>query len=185
MKHNIPAKARYAEKLNSNFDFMQNLTYLLFLVCLSFYGSSCQMVTCGPDKEAFLTKYSKFIDKVDRADLDASDSNWEKYDQSFKHYIEDCYDLYEDEMSTRERRQFWMKTLKYYSTRYGESMLNEFSKDAISNDVKENIEEVLDATGRDLEDFVNKNMGEIENLVRDIGKDIEDWASKMKEIFEQ
>ena len=118
--------------------------------------------------------------------MDVSDEKWEKYDQEFKTYIEDCYDHFEEDLSTKERRQFWMKTLKYYATRYGEGMLNELSKkDGISDKVEKNIEEVLDATGRDLEDFVNKNMDQIEDLVKDIGKDIEDWAAKLKEILQE
>ena len=186
MKYNIRKRLVVCEKLNSNFEAVQKLkTSLLAIACLMTV-SSCEMVTCGPGKDAFLAKYNKFIEKVDKLDLEASDQSWEKYDKSFKHYVDDCYELYEDEMSTREQRKFWIKSLKYYATRYGEGMLNEFSKeDAISDKVKDNIEEVLDATGRDLEDFLDKNMNEIEDLVRDVSRDIEEWASKLKEIFEE
>ena len=148
--------------------------------------SSCQVMQCGADKKSFLSKYDAFIEKVDRLDLEVSDEKWSKYDSEFKSYIEDCYDHFEEDLTTRERRRFWMKTLKYYATRYGDGMLNELSKkEGISEKVEQNIEEVLDATGRDLEDFVNKNMDEIEDLVKDIGKDIEDWAAKLKEILQE
>lgn len=164
-----------------------NFFRIIFSITLiTMIVSSCQVIQCGADKKSFLSKYNSFIEKVDRQDMDVSDEKWEKYDQEFKTYIEDCYDHFEEDLTTRERRQFWMKTLKYYATRYGEGMLNELSKkDGISDKVEKNIEEVLDATGRDLEDFVNKNMDQIEDLVEDIGKDIEDWAAKLKEILQE
>jgi hypothetical protein len=160
------------------------------LIVIAFFSwgfiSSCQVLQCGADKSAFLTKYDDFVDRVDRLDLEVSDEKWEKYDAQFRQYVEECYDFYEADLSTRERRRFWMKTLKYYATRYGEGMLNHLSKkDGISEKIEHNIEEVLDATGRDLEDFVNKNMGEIEDLVKDIGKDVEDWANKLKDILQE
>jgi hypothetical protein len=147
---------------------------------------SCQVIQCGADKDAFLSKYDQFIERVDRLDLEVSDKGWEKYDRQFKQYIEDCYDQYEKDLSMRERRRFWMKTLKYYATRYGEGMLNELSKkDGISERAGRNIEEALNTTGRELEDFVNKTLGEIEDLVKSAGKDIEDWAAKIQGILQE
>ncbi|MCB0687138.1 MAG: hypothetical protein KDC53_11450 [Saprospiraceae bacterium] len=162
------------------------IRFVFAMTLLGVTLSSCQVLECGADKNAFLNKYESFIAKVDHLDLDVSSEKWSKYDAQFKTYIEDCYDYYEDDLTTKERRQFWMKTLKYYATRYGEGMINELSKkDGISEKVEKNIEEVLDATGRDLEDFINKNMNEIEDLVKDIGKDIEDWAAKLKDILQE
>lgn len=165
---------------------MNSFRILLGIVLMSYLATSCQVIQCGPDKDSFLSKYDKFIDKVDRLDMDVSDEKWNKYDEEFKVYIEDCYDHFEQDLTNKERRRFWMKTLKYYATRYGEGMLNELSrKDGISEKIEKNIEDALEVTGRDLEDFVNKNMAEIEDLVRDIGDDIEDWAAKLKEILQE
>ncbi len=151
-----------------------------------FILSSCQVIQCGADKKAFLSKYDQFISRVDRLDMDVSDTGWEKYDRQLKQYIEECYDHFEDDLTTKEKRRFWMNTLKYYATRYGEGILNELSKkDSISEKIERNIEEVMDATGRDLEDFINKTTGEIEDLVEDIGKEIEDWAAKLQEILQE
>jgi ABC-type Zn uptake system ZnuABC Zn-binding protein ZnuA len=165
---------------------MKKLVSLLVVISILISVSACQRVTCGPDKNSFIGNYEKFIDKIDALDLSVADKGWEKHDATFKHYIEDCYDYYESDLTTREKRRFWMQSLKYYANRYGEGMINELSReDGISEKVKQNIEDVLDATGRDLEDFVNKNMDQIEDLVKDIGKDIEEWAAKLKEIFEE
>lgn len=147
---------------------------------------SCHTFTCGPTKDEFISRFDSFVEKVDEADLETSDEEWARHDEKFRQFVEECYDMHEEEMTTRERRRFWIKSLKYYSTRYGEGMLNELSKDDdLSRKIEHNIEEVLEATGRDIEDFVNKNMSEIEDLVRDIGQDIEAWAEKLKEILEE
>jgi hypothetical protein len=173
-------------EINSTFDSMKKLLPLLVILSYLILVSACQRVTCGADKKSFISNYEKFIDKVDALDIPIDDHGWEKYDATLKHYIEDCYDYYESDLTTREKRRFWMQSLKYYASRYGEGMINELSReDGISEKVKQNIEEMLDATGRDLEDFLNKNMNQIEDLVRDIGDDIEKWAAKLKEIFEE
>lgn len=165
---------------------MNSIKILAGVIFMIAFATSCQVLQCGPDKDAFLTKYDSFIEKVDRLDMDVSDEKWKKYDEEFKTYIEDCYDHFEKDLTNRERRRFWMKTLKYYATRYGEGMLNELSrKDGISQKIEKNIEEAIEVTGRDLEDFVNKNMTEIEDLINDIGRDVEDWAAKLKEILQE
>jgi len=144
------------------------------------------MIKCGPDKETFLSNYNNFIEKIDRLDLPVADKRWEKHDEKFRFFVEECYAYHESSLSTKEKRKFWMKSLKYYADRYGEGLLNELSKEeGISKEVQENLEQVLNETGRDFEDFMNKNVEQLESLINEIGSDIEDWASKIKEIFQE
>jgi len=144
------------------------------------------MIKCGPDKDTFLSNYDNFIEKIDKLDLSVGDKEWERHDEKFRSFIEECYEYHEASLTTKERRKFWMKTLKYYADRYGEGLLNELSKEeGISEEVKNNLEDVLSETGRDFEDFMNKNVEQLEKLVNEIGKDIEDWATKIKEIFQE
>ena len=144
------------------------------------------MAKCGATKDIFIRNFDSFIEKIDDIDLDITSDKWSAHDEKFKGYVEDCYDAFEDEMSRKEKRQFWVKSLKYYATRYGEGMMNELSKDDITNQrMRENMEEVLEDTGKSIEEFFDKSGEEIEKLFEDIGKDIESWAQRIKEIFEQ
>lgn len=149
-------------------------------------SQGCQMARCGATKDIFLRNFDEFIEKIDQTDLDIDDGKWEGHDEKFRTYVEECYDAFEEDLSGREKRQFWIKSLKYYATRYGEGMLNELSKDDITNQkVRENIGDVMEETGQDIEDFFEKSADELEVLLEDIGKDIEAWAERLQQIFEE
>ena len=173
--------------LSLNFTTMKLSGVFVILSFVLFALPACQVVQCGPTKDSFIEKYEAFITKVEDKDLDLDDSQWEKLDETFRNYVEDCYEYHESEMSAGERRKFWMNSLKYYAARYGEGMIHMLNRDndITSERVKKNIEEVMDATGKELEDFIDKNADELEALFEEIGKDIEDWAAKFKEIFEE
>ncbi|MDH3649906.1 MAG: hypothetical protein OEQ53_09490 [Saprospiraceae bacterium] len=158
----------------------------IVVISLSTLIISCTILPCGPTKDAFLDKYDAFIEKVDRADMHISDEEWEKYDSEFKKFVEECYELHGDDLSTKEKRKFWIKSLKYYAVRYGEGMLNEMSEEDTELDItiRENVGEVLELTGEELSAFFEKNGEELEELLESISADIEAWAEKIQEIFE-
>ena len=65
-------------------------------------------------------------------------------------------------------------------------MMNELSKDDITNQrMRDQMEGVLEDTGKSIEEFLDKSGDEIEELFEEIGKDIESWAERIKEIFEE
>ncbi len=64
------------------------------------------MIKCGPDKDTFLSNYESFIEKVDRLDLSVGDKGWDKHDEKFRSFIEECYEYHEPSMSTKEKRKF-------------------------------------------------------------------------------
>ncbi len=158
----------------------------IFLVLGCITLASCSLLPCGPSKDAFLSRYDKFIERVDDSDKQLSDQEWDKYDEEFRKYVEECYEQYEDEMSSRERRRFWMKSLKYYAMRYGEGIMNELSKENSDLDLKirEHISETLELSGQELENFFEKNGQELEELLESFSSDLEELADKISEIFE-
>ena len=157
---------------------------LIFLSCLAI--AACSMLPCGASKDAFLSKYENFIDEVDDADMQVSDQQWERHDEEFRKYVEECYEQYEENMSARERRRFWMKSLKYYAIRYGEGMMEELSREDSNFDLKirQNISETLELSGQELEAFFEKNGQELEELLEGLSSDLEELADKISEIFE-
>ncbi len=184
--------ANYAQRLDRTIRFIPTFESMKQIAIVGFLGlfltmaQSCQMAKCGATKDIFLRNFDDFIEKVDEADLDISDDRWEAHDEKFRGYVEECYDAFEDDLSSREKRKFWIKSLKYYSTRYGDGMLNELSKDDITNQrVRDQMEQVLEETGHDIEQFLEQSADELEALFEDIGKDIESWAQRIKEIFEE
>ena len=168
------------------FESMKEIFIVHLIALVLVLGQSCHMAKCGATKDIFLRNFDDFIEKIDDEDLEVTDERWQVHDEKFRGYVEECYDAFEEDFSTREKRQFWLKSLKYYSARYGEGMLNELSKDDITNQrVREQMEDVLEETGQDIEAFFEKSADELEALFEDIGKDIESWAEKIREIFEE
>ena len=164
----------------------QNLTVILWLLAMFGGFSSCQMAKCGATKAIFLRNYDALFNEINALDDEDSDQAWSRHDRKFRNYVEDCYDAFEEEMSDREKREFWIKSLKYYASRYGEDMIDELSKDDVANThVRENIKEVLEDTGKNLEDFLENSVDKLEVLFEDIGNDIEKWAERIKEMIEE
>ena len=121
-------KSMRSSRFISTFESMKVIFNVIALTTVLFALQSCQMAKCGATKDIFLRNFDSFIAQIDDVDLEVTSDKWIAHDEKFKGYVEECYDAFEDEMSTKERRQFWVKSLKYYATRYGEGMMNELFK---------------------------------------------------------
>ena len=166
---------------------IQNVAILLSLSAASFFTPACTQIECGGSQANFENQFENLLEKVDDLDYDIDDKRWKTFDERFRVLVEECYPHYEAEMSDREKSEFWMQTLEFYSNRYGNGLADAFRNQGeyISEEVVENLEEVLEHTGRKLEDFMEKNGDELEGLFEQVGKDIEDWAEKLKDILEE
>ena len=164
---------------------MRKLFAALILTTLVF--SSCSRNECSGSKKAFLKKYNDLVETVMDHDLDYSDREWEKYDEQFRTYVEDCYDEHEPEMTRRERREFWSKAMGYYYKRYGDGVVNELMDESsrLAAKIRENTEEFWHEHGDELEEIL-ENLGDnLEDVFSKFEDDIEDWARKLEEIIEK
>lgn len=127
---------------------------------------------CGNSKDGFLKKYEGFIEKVNQKNLAASDDQWEKYDEQFRVFVEECYEIHETEMTSKEKRQFWVKSARYYYKRFGKGVANELfgKKDSKFEKLKEELN--------------NFEEGELEDLKKELNKEWKDLKKDIKEIFE-
>ncbi|MBX2816544.1 MAG: hypothetical protein KTR24_11115 [Saprospiraceae bacterium] len=167
---------------------MKNLLCGVGIVgCLMLSSASCTEVACGGSASSFQNQFENFIEKVDELDYESDDKRWKAFDKRFRLFIDECYPAYEEEMTKSERSKFWMGTLSYYSDRYGDEIAEAFAEqgEIISEEVVENLEAVFEETGRKLEDFLERNEGQIESLFEEIGRDIESWADRLQEILEE
>jgi hypothetical protein len=107
----------------------KNMKHSLFGLLLALMVTACGTDPCGTDKDAFLNDYYKLLGEAKTANWPVSDDRWDTYDERFRAYVEECYDLHEPEMSGREKRRFWRKSLSYFTQRYGDGALNALKKD--------------------------------------------------------
>jgi len=169
---------------------------VLFASVLALFNfTSCSTVgDCANDKEAFLENYNDFMDEVDDLDLSSSDEEWKEYDARFKKMTEECYEIYEEDMSVREIRKFWGKTVSFYVDRYGKGFAEELADDNsdLNISIKKNFADAKIDLKEALEDAdinININGEELEEMLEELGGDIEKmgekWGKKLEEIFEK
>mgnify|MGYP000524031344 CR=1 FL=1 len=101
---------------------------LLFSVLAASLLSSCTSDRCAADKDTFLDNYYELLEEARAANLPVSDKKWARYDERFRAYVEECYEVHEAAMSGREKRRFWRKSLSYYTQRYGDGAVQELRK---------------------------------------------------------
>ena len=124
----------------------QRLPLFFFLICVLAISSSCTRMACGANKSAFLEQYYELLEEAKSADLAVSDPKWETYDEAFRSYVEECYDIHEPEMTGTEKRRFWSQSLRDYYQRYGDGLAKELSgKDKQTfRKIQEEAEAILD-----------------------------------------
>ena len=165
---------------------MINARHFVFLLLLGSLMTSCQIIECGPNKDAFISKYEDLIQDVSEMEAGAPASEWSGYDTSLKRFVESCYDMHAEKMSEAEKRKFWIQGLKYYSLRYGENMITVLmdEKNTTSTRIRTNIESVAADSGLALEAFLEKNAHDLEVIFRDFGNELSKWVENFREIFE-
>lgn len=102
--------------------------FLFASILLVFNG--CSVIECGSSPDDLVDNFSNFVDNVGDLKLDYESKQWAIHDKRFEHFLEDCYEYHEEDMSGRVRRKFWLKTMKYLKLRYGTSVIRQlFSKE--------------------------------------------------------
>ena len=117
---------------------------LVAIAGLALLSSCSQQPTCGNSKADFLQGYYDLINEATAGKLPMSDEGWKKYDERFRAYVEECYEQYESELSPKERRRFWARSVKYYARRYGTGMVKALEEkgDKTATKVKEEVEKI-------------------------------------------
>ncbi|MCO6489382.1 MAG: hypothetical protein J5I98_13240 [Phaeodactylibacter sp.] len=131
---------------------------LLWVFGLALLAGCSSGSPCGNSKDVFLQNYYSLVDEAAAANLPASDDKWAKYDERFRAFVEECYDQYEPELSPKERRRFWSKSLKYYAQRYGDGAIKELGKkkDKASEKVVGEVEKIWTDTKEALKEAAGK-----------------------------
>ena len=156
------------------------------LVLSSYLFSTCYIMECGPDKDAFLKKYEHLIEEASDMNAEPASIDWLAYDEKFATFIESCYDIHVTKMSAAEKRAFWMHSLKYYSLRYEKEMIDTLMDEdnTISFKIRQEVEAVAAESGLALEAFLEKNAKELEKILRDFGSDLGQWLEGRSDIIE-
>ncbi len=168
---------------------MKKILLILPILSILFF-SSCDSDPCGSDKKDFLNKFNAFVEKVDNAELSSKDAKWEEYDTQFKKYVEECYEIHADELTNKEEREFWAKTITYYGDRYGKGLASALADEA--NNISKLIGEHTSSFSKELKLFLNDlevNEGELKENLNELGDDLEKlgkkWGKRLENFLEE
>ncbi len=164
---------------------MKKLLLILPILSILIFAS-CETDRCGRDKTDFLNKYNAFIEKVDHSDLSPKDAKWDEYDTQFKKYIEECYEIHKDDLTHKEERDFWAKTITYYGDRYGKGLAAALADEA--NNISKLITSHTSDFSNDLRLFLNDiqiNEDELEENLNELGDDLDKLGKKWGDRLEK
>ena len=169
--------------------------HILFL-CFCFTSilmfQSCANDPCGNNKDDFIEKFDDLVDRIEKIDYDTEHKDWEAYNDEFKHLIEECYKIHEDDMSSREERSFAKKTAVYYVKTFSgqvnfEEQAAEFGK--LLDDNMEELSEGINAAIKKFKVDIDIDEEELEEMITEFGDDIESlgkkWGKKLEKIIEK
>ena len=114
---------------------MKHLSLFISLFLLGVL-TSCSQLECGSNPDALLDNFENFVDQVGTLDLDFESKQWAIHDKRFEHFLEDCYEHHEEQMTKRQRRRFWLKTMKYLKIRYGTSVIRQLFSSEDANGIE-------------------------------------------------
>ena len=86
----------------------------LALVLFLLLHTACNK-SCGPDKLALLEHSQALHQEVKN---NTNIQNWKQYDKNIERLVNQCYPQFEQELSLKEKIQFWNHIIKYFKLRY-------------------------------------------------------------------
>ena len=155
----------------------QTILALLAVISLG----SCQITTCGVNKEQFLDNYERFVASVNDRDLSYRSEDWKALDEKYKKFTKECYPEYRDQMTQDEKERYYGASIKYYAYKYGKSFkkLSENEGEALVNALENELDDAFDGFGDKIDAFAKR-------LEESIDEDkIQDAADRFSDFMER
>lgn len=157
---------------------------LFFSISIVLIVSACNMNSCI-NKSYFISTFDRFIEDTQEKNKQYSEKDWESKDAKIKHFVDDCYASFSEDMTGKEKTNFWTKYVQYMITRYGIKTMKEIDKadDASVVEIYEEISEYME--DMDLEKLLKDVYGDdLEEAVDDVLKEINKWGDQLKDWLE-
>ncbi len=114
------------------------------------------LVACNPaTKEAYLSDFEKFVERVDKYHEDYNKKDWQWADSRFQKYSEEWYEKFENQLTDKEEVKIFELKLKYTAFK-NKNSLEKIYRKLIKKDVDEAKEKIDDYIEKDLDEDVEK-----------------------------
>ena len=157
-----------------NFCYMRTVILMLQLLWL--------LVACAPaTKEAYLSDYKSFMERVADERKDYGDVKWKAVMTEYKHYSQDWYNKFEDELTVKERM-----LLAGYEAKFAYYIAAHKTSDAFDDMIKSLRSSDKKSLRSTIEDYIEKDMvDDVEELYKEAKKIGGETLETVEEIFDE
>lgn len=140
------------------------------------------LVACAPaTKEAYLSDYKSFMERVADERKDYGDVKWKAVMTEYKHYSQDWYNKFEDELTVKERM-----LLAGYEAKFAYYIAAHKTGDAFDDMIKSLRSSDKKSLRSTIEDYIEKDMvDDVEELYKEAKKIGGETLETVEEIFDE
>ncbi len=160
---------------------------IIFCLTLAAIASSCTIDPCLT-KGLFISGYQKFNEEVFEHYKNYSQKDWEAKDAKMDKFIDGCYKNFSNDLTSDEKKDFWIKYFKYKYYRHGRKVLSAIEDDAnkFSLEIDEEIQVLFEDPEKDIKKILNEIYGdEIDKAIDDFVEGIKSIGDRIKEFLEK
>lgn len=168
---------------------------LITLLILSCFLVSCTEDLCG-DKDKFLQNFEELVKETRGAASEYKEADWTKVEDKFEKLTKDCYQAHKEEMTLREKRNFWKDAVKLMIVKGTENIDLKINEEDVNIDLgtSENdleyitteLEEVFEGTGEELKEIIDDFLkDDAPKLIDKAMEGLEKFAEELKEALEE
>lgn len=159
------------------------------------FWTGCTFDVCS-SKRMYVKSYEQFMDKVEKKQDDFTMKDWEEMDQKFERFSDECFNKYEEDLTSSERKQIMRYNFKYMVIRVKSELPFEFSEEN-EDKVNQFIEDLeidnIKIQGEELEKFWKSlDKSQFKEAAEEFGKGfeklekaLEEFGKELKESFEE
>ncbi|NNF22739.1 MAG: hypothetical protein HKN67_12415 [Saprospiraceae bacterium] len=162
------------------------IKHILYFILIVFI-SSCTQDPCLT-KDQFLKSTDSFFESFNES-ADALDvQSKADYEKRYEAFVNNCYKKYQEELSIKEKQDFWKKSLNFYLDLYDgklESLLEEADEDPFKKYVKGEIEQLIKDSGTEYMNEIAELLGdELPKILESFLGDLEKLGQDLIKIFQ-
>lgn len=177
----------------------QSKNFIIIIALGLAVSSSCTVDPCQ-SKKSFLAAHEDLVEKTIDQKEGLTEEEWKQTDEKLEKLMEECYEQWQDDLTSKEKKELWKGTIQYLSTRVTSNIqppieemteaindwLNEVNTSEFSNTVEE-LDKYFDGDFKDVlkdrfdDEFKDKMKESIEN----IGNEMKEMMQEIKEALEK
>jgi len=163
---------------------MRSLIFFIGIALLS----SCSLTPCGFNKDQFISNHQELVAQAKKNKKKWDSNEWSIADDRMKKMVEECYESYEEELTSKDVRIFWAGTTKYYFNRFGTGFLNKLTdeEDSLSKALEKGIKSIDKNKEGFFEDLIKENFGDdIKSTLNEVGDELEKLKGELEQWLEE